>query len=353
MKRYEYISFAKTVTLFFVVLFHCMIVYVPNPIYLECANYTPKIMADICWTINYMLVPTFVICSGFLLANSIKNHNRSIPQEIRRRVERLLIPYYLYGTFWLVPLETHFNIKMLGREEDYSLWESFLRMLTGQFCDHMWFLWILFWSSLFIIILKPLYTRGHYVIMGMLCAAAAYAIQFFAVDIPYFKISQVGPFILCIYVGFMLYKAADKLDKLSNALILFVMLGSFAIVIGCHFFIQDYYDYWICIADLAGGIFGLFTGIFVWKTKPVRWLEKTKVYIFTEKHNFQMYLFGNPFPFIYFIVLQPHIEKMVPLMVITCFLLSMISIYSVVTIQDVIKSLYRKMTGEKNGKEAV
>ena len=352
MNKYGYITFTKTVNLFIVVLFHCMVVYVPNPIYLETANISSDTVGNIAWILNYIMVPAFVICSGFLMANSFKNHDRSIPVEIKRKAERLLIPYYLYGTLWLVPLETFFDINMIGREENYSLWKTFLRMLTGQFTDHLWFLLILFWSSLFIILLKPLYKRGHYVIMGLLSFAAGYAIQFFAQSVPYFKISQVGPFIICIFAGVMLYKAADKLEKLSYVLIIFVILGSLAIVLGCHFFLMDYYNYWICIADLAGGITGLFTGLLLWKTKPVKWIGKTKVYIYTERHNLNMYLFGNPFPFIYFMALQPLLEKNIPLMIIVDFLLSILSIYSVVTIQDVIKSLYRKISGERDGKEA-
>ena len=54
---------------------------------------------------------------------------------IRKKTVRLLIPYFVYGTLWLVPTYTFFDIPNFGRDKGASLLDGYIAMALGKFSD--------------------------------------------------------------------------------------------------------------------------------------------------------------------------------------------------------------------------
>ena len=158
-KRFDYISDLKTICLIGVVLGHCLLFYAGNPFFPETADFISSGAVLTGAFLDAALISSFVFCSGFLFANSISRKNRTVMQSLAERTKRLLIPYYIYGALWIVPLYTFFNIKCFGRPENAGYLEGYKYMLLGCFSDHLWFLWMLFWVSSAFILMKPLLTR--------------------------------------------------------------------------------------------------------------------------------------------------------------------------------------------------
>ena len=100
------------------------------------------------------LVPSLVLCSGFLFLLSTRNHPRSRCEMLKNKVKRLIWPYFIYGALWLVPLYTFFDIPTFGRPLHTDFVSGFLAMYIGVFKDHLWFLLSLFWATLFFIIMS-------------------------------------------------------------------------------------------------------------------------------------------------------------------------------------------------------
>ena len=141
-KRFNYISDTKAVCLLGVILFHCMLFYADNPFFPERADFISKPVVVICSILDSTVVEGFVFCSGFLYVNSAFGKSKTVFQDIYSKVRRLIVPYLLMGTFWLVPLYTFFDITTFGRTKGMGYLEGYKYMLLGVFSDHLWFLFL-------------------------------------------------------------------------------------------------------------------------------------------------------------------------------------------------------------------
>ena len=137
--RYSYISFAKVIGITGVTLYHCIVFFLGSPFVPLQAGETSKIVIYINPIFDALFVPGFMLCSGFLFAKGAKSGKRSYGKTLWERLTRLLIPYYVVGTVWLVPMYTIFDIPCYGRPEHAGFLEGFKAMLLGQFSDHLWF----------------------------------------------------------------------------------------------------------------------------------------------------------------------------------------------------------------------
>ena len=192
-KNFGYISNIKTISLVGVVLFHCMLFYADNPFFPESADFASPVVEFLCNIFDASLIASFVFCSGFLYAYSISYKKRTLTESIIERAKRLIIPYYLYGAFWVVPLYTFFNINTFGRPEGAGYLTGYKFMLLGCFADHLWFLWMLFWVSLIFILMKPLLQKKYLPAVFLMTVILSLIDQIFLADVSYFKISQIAP----------------------------------------------------------------------------------------------------------------------------------------------------------------
>ncbi len=112
--------------------------------------YNSGILSGIRWLAGWVYgfhMPLFFMLSGATIA---LRQLGTFDNILKSKVKRLLIPYFVYGWFFMFP------IKRLGYFYDNaSLKEALKAFLSGQESGHLWFLIALFWCILvFVVIVK-------------------------------------------------------------------------------------------------------------------------------------------------------------------------------------------------------
>ncbi len=311
-KRINYISDIKTICTFLVFFWHCALFYENNPYFPESTGIVSPAATFLGNIFNITLIASFVFCAGFLYARSLGKNKRTIPQSILERSKRLLVSYYIIGIIWLVPLYTLLDIKSFGRPENAGLAEGYKSMALGQFSDHLWFLWMLFWVALFFILLSPLIKSGKMTIVITITIVAAFIVDLYLFDFPYFKLSQIAPYLLCYCLGIWCFNKKEDIEKQSvnmhriEALIFFAIVLLYALVVSHdpqklqHFTVMY-------IARPVGALFVFF--LFLVLSKSERWEKITdaKVYRYVREHQLDIYLIHMPLPYVFSRLLRPYI----------------------------------------------
>jgi peptidoglycan/LPS O-acetylase OafA/YrhL len=158
---------------------------------------------------GFVLIPSFMLASGYTAALSAGRRRRSAPAYIADRAKRLLVPWFLLMVFWMVPLYTLFDIPAYNRPEGYTLAQTYRAGLEGIFADHLWFLLVLFWVSVFFAALRPLANRLGGLLVPALALAAALLVNRYGRTLTWYALWQTsGPLvwfglgtILCRYRG--------------------------------------------------------------------------------------------------------------------------------------------------------
>ncbi len=298
-KLYNYIANIKTVALLAVVFWHCSLFFEENPYFPESSGIVADPVTFLGSIHNVTIISAYVFCSGFLFALSLEQRNRSVGQLILNRAMRLLVPYYLFGALWLVPLYTIFDINAFGRPPKAGFWEGMKCMLLGQFSDHLWFLWMLFWVTLFFCLLSPLLKKQKYVTVGILTIAAAFCTDLFLADFPYFKLSQTASYYICFFIGILCFRFKDKIEGKSAAvywLLTAVLLG---VLILYAAFLPSHFTVMYIIRPI-GAFCYLFLFLALDKNRLWNWVENTHTYRFLEARGMDMYLMNMPFPYLYY-----------------------------------------------------
>lgn len=304
--RFESIADIKTVCLLMVLLWHSSLFYEDNPFFPESSGIISKPLTFMGNIFNVTLIASFVFCSGFLYNYSLEKKHKPILKNIWGRVKRLLVPYYVCGTFWLVPFYTFFNIRSFGRPENASFFEGLRCMLLGQFSDHLWFLWMLFWVTLFFILLSPLVDKKKMVVVTVLSIALAVCVDLFLVDFPYFKLSQIGPYVLCFLAGILFYQNREKIGGLSTLAKVLCLLPAAAVVLAYAVFTPQHFVL-MYIARLSGAIMFFFIFEIVGDSRAWCAIGSTKGYSYIKAHSMTLYCFNMPFPYLYFRLFFPHV----------------------------------------------
>ncbi len=332
-KKIVYIADIKTVCILLVFFWHCTLFYEDNVYFAESTGIISPAATFIGNIFNVTLIASFVFCAGFLYTRSLERHNRTMPQSIWERVRRLLFSYYLIGTVWLVPLYTFFDIKAFGRPDNAGYIEGYKCMLLGQFSDHLWFLWMLFWVALFFILLTPLIKRNLMIPLFLITMASALIIDLYLYDFPYFKFSQIAPYLLCYFAGICCYKVREKLEALSVAVkltiagILFAGIIAYAVIVPQHFA-------WFYIARPAGAFFTFFLFMVVSDTKFWKKVSCLRVYSFMRESQLNVYLIHMPLPYLFSRLFRPYIGNIPWLCILCCYILVVLTGILIVKIHD-------------------
>lgn len=154
------IALQKTVCLFFVILGHALLPFAsPVPFWKIYAETQAAGADGIAMLLVFTVIPSFLFASGFLLEQSLQNAPSS-SKVAEKRILRLFVPWVLLLFFWLVPLYTLLDIPAYNRPAGTPFWETLLAGLQGRFTEHLWFLLVLFWVSLFWIAARPILERA-------------------------------------------------------------------------------------------------------------------------------------------------------------------------------------------------
>lgn len=201
----------------------------------------------------FSVVPAFIFASGFLMENSLLARSPSFGDFLGARIKRLLVPWFLVMLVWLVPLYTLFDVPAYGRPDGGSFWETLLAGLQGRFTDHLWFLLVLFWATLFWLLVRPLMECAARLPIPSACAKPDW--------VPYGKIAEARAK-LEEMIPAPLKSDAFKLQGEKPALTLPDLAG-FGVALVAVFIIQAGTRgvTWFCLNETAGPVLFLYCGM--------------------------------------------------------------------------------------------
>lgn len=331
MKKYNYIDFVKTITMFLVIVAHCTLFFSGNEFWFIKAEQESIVLRWISKFVVLSVVPIFTFASGFLLQLSLQKNKGSIVDLIRKKAVHLCIPYFIYGILWLVPTYTFFDIPSFGRDKGASLIDGYKAMALGQFSDVAWFLLMLFWVTLIWILLKELLKKENLIYGAMVSAVLYFVVHFYLGQIDYYKISQIDIYIIVFFVGAAFFYVSDIVYNTVPEWLLIV--GSLVGMIPCVFLAQLSTERYIleCILKIVIPVLFLTFSMGLCRTNVIVKLEETAVYNWLRKNSLYIYLLQAPGVYIVFGIIYPIIGSNALL----CFLL----LFILTTLIDVILTM--------------
>lgn len=90
--------------------------------------------------INLYQMELYFFISGFLMYHTLQKKN-SYKDFIKSKITRLLIPYFFFGFFWMIPIKMSLPIPTYESISTLLIIKSFI---LGTNNGHLWFLYALF-----------------------------------------------------------------------------------------------------------------------------------------------------------------------------------------------------------------
>lgn len=341
MKKYNYIDLVKMITMFLVILCHCLLFFSDNPYWVVNADYESYGAKFLCNILNYSVVPVFVFSAGFLFQVSMQHKESSITDALIKRAKRLLLPYLLYGLLWLVPTYTLFDIPSYGRPEGSSLTDGYKSMLLGMFCDVAWFLLMLFWVSIIWIILKSLLKRNRLIVGSVVAVALYFATHYLLAGISFYTLSQIDIYIVIFFMGASFFWIADKTEKLSMPVLITISVVGILICAILAQYAPIYY-WTLCVFEIVMPVVMVLLAMGLCKLKLQTRIEDTRIYKWLLKHNMDIYLMQAPGMYLSFRLFYPLVGQDCALCVILCYILTIaLDIFIVLVLSYIRNGLHR------------
>lgn len=297
-----HITLLKTLCLFFVIFCHALLPFdATNSFWMLHAETASPFAALLDSFMMPLLVPSFLFASGFLWELGMERKPRPAAAQVAGRVKRLLLPWLLMAVFWMTPLYTLLSLPVYNRPADTPFMETLGLALSGLFVDHLWFLLVLFWVTLFWIAATQVLGRGRTLAGAALALTAALLVENYGQGLRWYSLRQTSAPLLCFYLGMVVCRYRVDVDawfsrrafaKLGTLFVLIVLLIPQA---------GSAPAYWLtcCTACLFSYQSSLLLSRNVYRS-----LQSFSWYRYFEKNAFRYYLFHMPTGLLSFVVLD-------------------------------------------------
>lgn len=273
------LSALRSIAIILVVLGHSIILYDPN-----WGIYSPK---DNCIFfeylksfINIIQMPLFFSLSGFLFYFSVKKY--SFINILKKKVKRLLIPYFIICFFWMDPIKVFLDVPKYNFSLDFIK-----EQIMGYNNGHLWFLYTLF--AIFIIFkiiyaLKIVHGYKEFLIFIILflCNVFGHKLSIF---------NNVCTYAIYFYVGYIINEYYAYFNKHIKAIRILVTL---LIIIYSFFFVINFINYNLLSRFLA------ITFIIILYSLNLKSIANNKIMNIIGRNSYGMYLFHSPMIYITF-----------------------------------------------------
>ena len=336
------IAATKVVCIVMVITVHCIMFYASNPFALMRYEKTSVVAEAMERFIDISAVPGFLFCSGFLFAKGVYEKKRTWFGTLKERFLRLVVPYLAFGSLWLVPLYTIFNVPSYGRPEGAGWLEGYKYMLLGQFADHLWYLEILFEMTIFFMLLWPLCRKKMLPLLGGITLAAIIGGHFLLANVYNYKLIYLPDYVMCFFVGICCYHLRDEIGRMKLWL-MFVILGilTAGIIVYMIFMPSFFVFQWIAI--MFGGFVVFFVCRILDRFGLLERMCKGQVWEFLDKNSFIIYLFNLPIPKVLFIWFSPYFGDHIHLCMIMIVICTWTMLIGIVCVYNLIKGAVMKL----------
>ena len=185
-------------------------------------------------------MPLFMFLSGFLFYLN-KDKIQNAWEYVLKRVKRLLLPFYLAGFLYVLPMICFIN------PLDKSIGFYYTSFLTLDYTWHLWFLIDLFILTLFFVLYYFKFNKiNKYVVLAVLIG-----INLLATIGPSSCLARIPKFAIFFYLGCLFVENKDFIEK-TLARYIWVILSIFAVVE-----ILLYFAYKNALIDLSGAVLAI------------------------------------------------------------------------------------------------
>jgi hypothetical protein len=291
--RADHITMLKTLCLAGVIFAHALMPFTePGTFWKLFANQPSPMAKPMAFWISLLVIPSFMLASGYLMGLTLDRQHRTFIQQILNRAKRLLLPWFCLMAFWMVPLYTLFDLPAYNRPERFTLAQTYLAGLSGLFTDHLWFLLVLFWVSLFWLAVLPLVKRVGIFSGFILAIALALLMDTFGRGLTLYALWEIPGPIIYFYLGYSLYHGRKRIDELLEKRSLTLLVGNAVFFILMAYFSRFHQTlYWTacCIGTLLTYQVCLLLSRTVYTS-----LRNNPLYRYFEDNAFRFYLFHLP-----------------------------------------------------------
>lgn len=345
------ITLLKTFCLLLVILLHCLLPFgETNPFWKVYADHPDSLAVFFNTFLGFLPVPAFIFASGFLFAHGMKKKKRPMSSLFIRRMQRLLRPWLLNMLFWLVPLYVFFDLPAFCRPESTTLLETYSLALKGMFVDHLWFLWVLFWASIFWMVFYPLAGKAGGAPALVLAVLTALLVEKYGKGLTWFCLWETGGPVIFFCLGCLAYRYREILGRILprwySLCFLLIAYGFLAPHTYSHYLLS-----WLVPST---GCFLVYAGSLLFTEKTHGFLRRLSLYRYFEDHSFRYYLLHMPTPLLMVKFLEPRLDLPAPLFIflalIVTFALTSFFVAASYAVEKTIKRSFSRLmpgAGEK------
>lgn len=288
-------TFVKTILMILIVIYHSCVLWTNN--WGKIPEIQAPILGDIAIWLNSFHIYCFTLVSGyiFFFIKYEKNEYQCFKYFVRKKILRLVIPYYIVGCFWVIPIEL-----LLFTTDNYIL-----KYLMGISPSQMWFLLMLF--DVFIIV----YFCGELIYKNN-CIAIIFCVLCYIVGIfgrrflpNVFQIFTSLQFVPFFVVGMKLRQYTVILDKFMKKKFLLVLCLNYMLFLAIFTFTSFEnikYKIFYYMLNFILHLFGAVISFVILQKiacKTERW-KYSHIYNILKKYSFPIYFFHQQI--IYFII---------------------------------------------------
>ena len=239
------------------------------------------------WAYGFHM-PLFFILSGAVLAITFRNRNISFGDFVESKIKRLILPYYLYGFLFMIPIKYFTDFY-----DNNGLKTAVQNFINGVDVGHFWFIPSLFWCmTIFVLIQKIVskYTDSYLVLY--LAAIVVYAAS---LELP-FDIFWMKKGLL--YIGWFTFGYIFEMERskvriaLKNSTLLILIV----LFIVAEVFLVRYEINYVFYTVLAGSGLTYFISLFL--SRNLKRLPQTKLWDVIIRNLFNVYLLHVPLEYV-------------------------------------------------------
>lgn len=222
-------------------------------------------------------MPLFICVSGAIFSFCINNKKKysDFRLFIIKKWKRLMVPYFLIGIFYVMPVMC--TLKITNLNPINYIKEN---IILSKDARHLWFLWTLFFIFIIFRMFYHRYEKSNRLFIGVLL----FFISFFSDKLPnIFQLQGISYYLFFFCIGYEFDRNKKKIDEFLGNRKWIVILGWIFI----SFVVLYTYNRALNLITAVIGMLCLYQCIRITK----KYIIQIKIYKWIERDSFGIYLF--------------------------------------------------------------
>ncbi len=344
-KKFNEITLLKMLALASVLFFHCYRPFMGSGSFWKVTIDSTVSGLEYLYHFNKVFdVHCLFFCSGFLYFMTMSAGNRTVWEQLVRRVKRIVVPYLSVGLLFTVPLYLSFHLPSGLLTSDSSWLDGYRLFITMYFSDHLWFLQIMLVITVICLLLNGL-IRNYFWLLLAGSFLLTFGFNRWLGDIRFMSLCSMSDNLFLFVLGGAAFRCNDLFVSFKNLIILAVsgilFLVSYNVTSEnavAKQVLSIIADGSVCVCALA--LFKLFAD----RVVPV--LFQFRAIQYFDKNFMGFYMYHMPFPLICATLLYEPFHQVIPsdwLYIVTAWLITIVLTAVSVKVASLIKAQCTKV----------